>query len=394
MKKIWRKFSVVLLAALFAVLTVPAAAFATEVSATAEGMRLIYANVPEDWASPCVWAWNEAGDTAFAAWPGEAMDADASNAGWYYLYVPDWADHVIINANAGEVQTEEIVLESGNAWITVTDAQTFDATTEQKTSGDLPEYVETFKIHAKVDESWENPCLWAWSAPDGTNAFEAWPGQQMNAGEDGWYTTKAPTWINSIIVNGNAGEVQTEDISVDPAELWLTISADGAYELSYVDPELAEIPNITVHVQAPADWDTPNLWAWSAPDGTNVYTTWPGEALESNGDWLTKEIPGWVNSIIVNANGGEVQTSDISIEAGKDVWVVVSSADKFELYYEEPAATETVDAVGATESTEAPETTKEKSNKMPIVGGVIGVVAIAGIAGGTAYAVNKKKKSA
>lgn len=394
MKKIWRKFSVVLLAALFAVLTVPAAAFATEVSATAEGMRLIYANVPEDWASPCVWAWNEAGDTAFAAWPGEAMDADASNAGWYYLYVPDWADHVIINANAGEVQTEEIVLESGNAWITVTDAQTFDATTEQKTSGDLPEYVETFKIHAKVDESWENPCLWAWSAPDGTNAFEAWPGQQMSAGEDGWYTTKAPTWINSIIVNGNAGEVQTEDISVDPAELWLTISADGAYELSYVDPELAEIPNITVHVQAPADWDTPNLWAWSAPDGTNVYTTWPGEALESNGDWLTKEIPGWVNSIIVNANGGEVQTSDISIEAGKDVWVVVSSADEFELYYEEPAATETVDAAGATESTEAPETTKEKSNKMPIVGGVIGVVAIAGIAGGTAYAVNKKKKSA
>lgn len=394
MKKIWRKFSVVLLAALFAVLTVPAAAFATEVNATAEGMRLIYANVPEDWASPCVWAWNEAGDTAFAAWPGEAMDADASNAGWYYLYVPDWADHVIINANAGEVQTEEIVLESGNAWITVTDAQTFDATTEQKTSGDLPEYVETFKIHAKVDESWENPCLWAWSAPDGTNAFEAWPGQQMSAGEDGWYTTKAPTWINSIIVNGNAGEVQTEDISVDPAELWLTISADGAYELSYVDPELAEIPNITVHVQAPADWDTPNLWAWSAPDGTNVYTTWPGEALESNGDWLTKEIPGWVNSIIVNANGGEVQTSDISIEAGKDVWVVVSSADEFELYYEEPAATETVDAAGATESTEAPETTKEKSNKMPIVGGVIGVVAIAGIAGGTAYAVNKKKKSA
>ncbi|MBE5890468.1 MAG: starch-binding protein [Lachnospiraceae bacterium] len=394
MKKIWRKFSVVLLAALFAVLTVPAAAFATEVSATAEGMRLIYANVPEDWASPCVWAWNEAGDTAFAAWPGEAMDADASNAGWYYLYVPDWADHVIINANAGEVQTEEIVLESGNAWITVTDAQTFDATTEQKTSGDLPEYVETFKIHAKVDESWENPCLWAWSAPDGTNAFEAWPGQQMSAGEDGWYTTKAPTWINSIIVNGNAGEVQTEDISVDPAELWLTISADGAYELSYVDPELAEIPNITVHVQAPADWDTPNLWAWSAPDGTNVYTTWPGEALESNGDWLTKEIPGWVNSIIVNANGGEVQTSDISIEAGKDVWVVVSSADEFELYYEEPAATETVDAAGATESTEAPETRKEKSNKMPIVGGVIGVVAIAGIAGGTAYAVNKKKKSA
>ncbi len=204
----------------------------------------------------------------------------------------------------------------------------------------------------------------------------------MTAGEEGWYTTKVPTWVNSLIVNANAGEVQTEDISVDPSELWLTVAEDGTYEISYVDPALADIPNITVYVKTPTDWNTPNLWAWSAPDGTNVFTTWPGEALEENGDWLTKEIPGWVNSIIINGNEGEVQTSDISIETGKDVWVVVSSADEYEVYYEEPEVAD-VSSEGSESSS---------SSNLPIVGGVAAAVIVVG--GVTAFAINKKKKSA
>ncbi|MCR4999975.1 MAG: starch-binding protein [Lachnospiraceae bacterium] len=383
MKKLWKLVSSMLMMAMVVALMIPK----TVLAADAKDMRLVYAQVPSDWANPCVWAWNEDGDSAYAAWPGEAMDADANNDGWYYLYVPSWANHVIINANAGEVQTGELVLEDGNAWITVTDGETFEASTEQQTKGEIPEYEETFKIHAKVDGSWENPGLWAWSAPDGTNAFEAWPGKAMTADGD-WFTAKAPTWINSIIINANEGGVQTEDISVDPAELWVTVAEDGTCELSYVDPEKAAIPNITVHVKAPADWDAPNLWAWSAPDGTNVFTTWPGEALEADGEWLTKEIPGWVNAIIVNGNGGEVQTADISIDTGKDVWVVVSSADDYELFYEEPATTESASTdVTGTGSEEK----SGKSNAAPIAGGVAGVAVIAGAA---AVIANKKKKSA
>lgn len=380
MKKLWKKVSSFLMMTLLFAMLMPVSVFATESSD--KDMRLVYANVPSDWENPCVWAWNEAGDSAYVAWPGEAMDADAANEGWYSLYVPSWADHVIINANAGEVQTGEQVLKEGNAWITVTDAETVEVTSEQQTKGELPKYEETFKIHVKVDDSWENPSLWAWSAPDGTNAFEAWPGKALVAGDE-WYTGKAPTWVNSIIINGNNGEVQTEDISVDPAELWVTVDADGAYELSYTDPAMAGVANITVHVKAPADWDAPNLWAWSAPDGTNVFTTWPGEALEADGDWLTKEIPGWVNSIIVNGNNGEVQTSDISIEAGKDVWVVVSGPEDYEVSYEEPTATE---VAGETVSGE------ENKNNLPLVGGIVGVVAVAGVAA-AAVVTSKKKKA-
>ena len=252
----------------------------TAMAATDTDRNAFYVQVPADWESPCVWAWDSDGNNAFEAWPGEEMEADPENEGWYYIWLPSFANHVIVNANDGSVQTEEQILDSNAAWMTVKAADTVEVTYEKQTSGEAPAYTEKFTVHAKVDESWENPCLWAWSAPDGTNAFEAWPGKAMKAGEDGWYTAKAPVFVNSVIINGNEGSVQTEDISIDPAEVWITVGADGTYDFSYTDPDKAAVADITVHVSAPADWESPCLWAWSAPDGTNAFASWPGEALE------------------------------------------------------------------------------------------------------------------
>lgn len=360
---------------------------------TDEAMRAVYVQVPADWEGPCVWAWDDDGNNAFEAWPGEEMDADAANEGWYYIWLPAWANHVIVNANEGNVQTQEQILEEGkDAWITVTDADNAAVTYDKQTTGDTPEYVEKFAIHAKVDATWENPCLWAWSAPDGTNAYEAWPGIAMKQDDTGWYTAKAPVWVNSIIVNANEGGVQTEDISIDAAEVWVTVDAEGAVEFSYTDPDKAEIPNVTVHVKAPSDWEAPCLWAWSAPDGTNAFASWPGEALEEgeNG-WLVKEIPGWVNSIIVNGNEGSVQTTDISVETGKDVWLVVSGPEEYDVSYEEPADSPAPAEEPSTES--APSETEDEGGVSPVVIVVIVVAAVAVIAI-VAVAVQKKKKSA
>lgn len=335
MNKLMKRISALLAMMLLVIAMIPTAVLATEVES--DEKVAIYLQVPDDWSNPCVWAWDDDGNNAFEAWPGEAAEADPVNEGWYYIWVPSWATHVIVNANEGEVQTEEQMLEGTNAWITINAANQVEISYEQQTTGDIPEYVEKFVVHAQVDTSWENPCIWAWSAPDGTNAFEAWPGYRLSDDGDGWYSAKVPVWVNSIIINANEGEVQTEDISVDAAEVWVTVDAEGQSDFSYVDPNKEEVPDITVHVVAPADWEAPCLWAWSAPDGTNVYSTWPGEALEEgeNG-WLTKEIPGWVNSIIVNANEGSVQTQDVSVEVGKDVWLVVTDAETYEVSYEEP----------------------------------------------------------
>lgn len=392
MKTIKKRLSAFFLLALMLTILAPKTAFAEEKKA--DDHTLIYVKAPADWENPHLWAWQDDGTTAFDAWPGQALKADDANEGWAYIYVPSWVNHVIVNANDGEVQTGDLTVDPKNAWITVTDADNAEVSYDQATTGNLPEYVETFKLHAKPDESWKNPCLWAWSAPDGKNVYENWPGEELSEAEDGWYTADVPTWVNSVIINGNEGSVQTEDISVDPAELWLTIDAEGKYELSYKDPAMADIPNITVHVMAPADWTDPCLWAWSAPDGTNVYANWPGEALEKgDNNWLVKEIPGWVNSIIVNGNEGSVQTTDISIDPGKDLWVVVNGPEDFNVSYEEPKDV-AVSADAADTAAESQTVDSAKENNTGVVIGIISLAALAAVGTGVGIHAKNKNKAA
>lgn len=212
----------------------------TAMAATDTDRNAFYVQVPADWESPCVWAWDSDGNNAFEAWPGEEMEADPENEGWYYIWLPSFANHVIVNANDGSVQTEEQILDSNAAWMTVKAADTVEVTYEKQTSGEAPAYTEKFTVHAKVDESWENPCLWAWSAPDGTNAFASWPGEVLEEGENGWLQKTVPGWINSVIVNGNDGSVQTTDISVESGkDIWLVVNGPEDYTVSYEEPELA-----------------------------------------------------------------------------------------------------------------------------------------------------------
>lgn len=344
-----------------------------------EDMRVVYASVPSDWQNPCVWAWDADGNGAFDAWPGGAMKADENNEGWYYIYVPSTMSNVIVNANEGSVQTADFSTDGLDAWFTVVSAEEVTVSNEKMTEGDIPEYVPTFKVFAKVDETWTAPGLWAWSAPDGTNAFAAWPGETMKENSDGFYSMEVPTWVNSVIVNANEGTVQTADITVEAKDLWLVVAADGTYELSYEKP--AE-DMITVHVKVPEDWLLPCLWAWSAPDGTNAFVNWPGEEFTLEGDWYVKQAPNWINSVIANGNLGTVQTSDISVDAGKDIWIVVKSADEYELFYEEPATEATVAPEAPQEekeeaTVEAPvETVAEKTFPTGLVCGIAGGVVV------------------
>lgn len=365
-----------------------------------ENVNLVYANVPADWENPCVWAWDADGNGAFEAWPGGAMTKDANNEGWYYIYVPAGMSNVIVNANEGSVQTADFTTNDQDAWFTVNSAEDVTVSNDKLTEGDIPEYVPTFKVFAKVDSSWVEPCLWAWSAPDGTNLFANWPGEAMKENTDGFYSMEIPTWVNSIIVNGNAGSVQTADISVEAKDVWVVVAADGTYEVFDEKPAASAEDMITVHAKAPEDWLLPCLWAWSAPDGTNVFANWPGEELALDGDWYVMDVPNWVNSIIVNGNLGAIQTSDISVEAGKDVWVVVKSAEEYELFYEEPAVEEPKVEEVAKEEPEAleealeaeAEVTEEKGISGGAIAGIIGGVVVAAGAA-TGVVVSKKKKN-
>ncbi len=297
---------------------------------------VIYTQVPEDWQFPCLWAWSDDGQNAFAAWPGDDMIADASNPGWYYAYVPAFVDAVILSANGATVQTSDYRVEKKAAWLTITDKDTVDVSFEAKTQGEAPAFVERYTVYAQVDSTWENPGIWAWENETGKNAFAAWPGLTMKANENGWYSAKVPENCDAIIVNANGGKVQTADIKeLDPADMWLTLAPDGTFELTYDDPLKPVAEDITVSVKVPEDWAEPCLWAWSHPDGTNVFTAWPGEKLVQGEDGVyTLTIPGWANSIIINGNGGTVQTKDMAIETGKDIFGAVAGPEDYTLSYD------------------------------------------------------------
>lgn len=388
-----KKFAL-LLSIMLCLFCLPSTAFAAE----ADEMVPVVVKTPESWEAPCLWAWADDGTNAFAAWPGEELEP--LEGGWYYTYVPGFVQNVIVNANNNSetpVQTEGIVVEAGKeVWLTIGEDAAAEVAYESQARIEIPEYIEKFVVHAYVPLEWKTANLWAWSAPDGTNAFDAWPGLALKEGEDGWFTGKAPVWVNSIIVNGNGGEVQTEDVSVEGKELWITVYEDLTYDLVYEDPnKTAE--DITVRAQVPADWAGPCLWAWSAPDGTNAFASWPGEALTQDGDWYTTQVPGWINSVIINANEGSVQTTDLSVEPGKDIWVVVTAPDIATVFYEEPTGEPSQPAPAETEpaSSEEPAPSNEpepagNDNTGLVVGGVVAAVAVVG--GGAALAVSKKKK--
>lgn len=331
-----KKVFAMLLTALL-LLTVLPAAVAQEAEAPA--MVPVAVHVPEGWEAPSLWAWADDGTNAFAAWPGEELEPLAE--GWFYTYVPEFVENVIVSANQdtdNAVQTDALAVKAGQeVWITVAEDLTAEISYEAQLRTEIPEYVQRFVVHAYVPLSWKTANLWAWSAPDGTNAFESWPGKEMKEGQDGWFTCKAPVWVNSLIVSGNDGDVQTEDIAIEGKELWLTVYKDLRFDINYEDPNKA-VEDVTVHVQVPADWAEPCCWAWSAPDGTNAFAAWPGEALVQEGDWYTIQVPGWINSVIINANGGTVQTTDLSVETGKELWITVENAETAQVAYEAPQA--------------------------------------------------------
>ena len=387
-----KKKLAILLSLILCLLCLPSAALAAET----DEMVPVVVKTPEGWEAPCLWAWADDGTNAFAAWPGEELEP--LDGGWYYAYVPGFVQNIIVNANndaEAPVQTEGIAVEAGKeVWLTIGEDATAEIAYESQARIEIPEYVEKFVVHAYVPLDWKTANLWAWSAPDGTNAYEAWPGLALKEGEDGWFTGKAPVWINSIIVNGNEGAVQTDDVSVEGKELWITVYDDLTYDLVYEDPnKTAE--DITIRVKVPADWAGPCLWAWSAPDGTNAFASWPGESLVQDGDWYSIQAPGWINSVIVNANESSVQTTDLSVEPGKDIWVVVNGPEDAVVSYEEPsdepAPVETTEPAPSEEP--APTAEPEPaggSNTGLIVGGV--AVAAVAVGGGAALAVSKKKK--
>lgn len=103
-----------------------------------------------------------------------------------------------------------------------------------------------------------------------------------------------------------------------------------------------------------------------------------------------------MNSVIVNGNDGSVQTTDISIEAGKDIWLTVNGPEDYTVSYEE-ISLETAEQSVETESsasvaTESIETPKDTEKSVPVVPIAVGVLVVVAVAGGVVAVAKKKSR--
>ena len=91
-------------------------------------------------------------------------------------------------------------------------------------------------------------------------------------------------------------------------------------------PDAPSAPETTVelYVFVPDSWENPCCWAWDSATEKSVFSQWPGEPLIAGDDLYYLELPGWFDSFIISANNGTIQTDDLSVEPGKDIWVSIA----------------------------------------------------------------------
>lgn len=235
-------------------------------------------------------------------------------------------------------------------------------------------------VHIQAHESWEKCYAYNWP-----ESLGGWPGTELSAGDDGLYTLTISGNFDGMVIGAGDGQPQTVDITdldLSAGEAWIVIGEAGAdgkhtYTISYTAPgeggntETPDVPvatpgepvetpdeptetpdapaatpsegNVLVHAYVP-EGTSPCFWAWESASQKNAFTEWPGEAMTKDGDWWIIEVPNWCDGMIVNDGGSGEQTQDITVEAGKEVWIVVNPYDwkASTAYYELPNVDEVI----------------------------------------------------
>lgn len=97
-----------------------------------------------------------------------------------------------------------------------------------------------------------------------------------------------------------------------------------------------KVETYTVNAYVSDDWVDVGIWAWSDSEG-DLFKEWPGDEMKSDGNgWYSYDVPVWVDHVIINGYGGQVQTGDLAV-AAQDLWIVVFSDSSASVTYLDPA---------------------------------------------------------
>lgn len=83
-------------------------------------------------------------------------------------------------------------------------------------------------------------------------------------------------------------------------------------------------------------WSDVRIWAWSNTQG-DLFTAWPGDKMYGDGSgWYSYDIPTWVDYVIINGNGGTVQTPDLAVSP-QNLWILTLDDGSASITYKDPA---------------------------------------------------------
>lgn len=332
----------------------------------------VTAQVPEDWTNIHLYVWDDA-QSALAEWPGTAMNK--TKDGRYSLEIPMGYNNLIINNGSDEKKTADLKGDGiCDTWVVVRNS--------------LAEVL--FADPGVVDLNAAAPLVNMALLGEGNNALKwdtADSSCNMTKSSDGVYTKELTmykgetikfkfcgngAWDAGYNYGGNAEGIaltagtavslvqgnESKDLSYTATQdctLTVTLDTNGdapSVTVTEAAAQLAEKVFVKIYVSVP-DGISPNMWAWG--DNSNAFPTWPGQAMTKSGDWYVVEIPNDCHSALVN--DGTTQTSDLTITAGAENWIVVAEDWTAQVYGSEPSLES-----GDTGNTDKPSTDNTNTN--------------------------------
>lgn len=259
--------------------------------------------------------WNSFNLVSGTEWPGETMTKNAD--GTYSLTVPNYANYIIVNN--GSVQTSDYKLPATSANMITLEVG------ENKAVSVVNE--ATVAVDVSVPDSWGGVYLYYWNdtGVEGVD-YPAWPGTAMFA-NGSKYELTIPGSMTGMIVN--SGEAR--DAGNQTGTLTVPDSGNVSVEIKEICATASTISNSTVTnetfkvtVQVPESWtangEPINLHHWKSGGSSSE---WPGVPMTKNEDGtFSLEISSENDYVIIN--NGAVQTSDLAVVSGKDVFIKVN----------------------------------------------------------------------
>ncbi|WP_029231103.1 starch-binding protein [Butyrivibrio sp. VCB2006] len=312
----------------------------------------------ENWDTVYAYGWLDGGEQLFGGWPGAPALNEGS--GWWRADVKTTAKvptfNIIFNNGTGiqTVNIEGISPETEDVFCTV-DAENSNGQLVVKRFASKEAAEEALGVSGSFTtayfyntEGWDKVCVYTW----GATSMGEWPGKELTADEDGWYSVVLPAAasddMNIIFNNGNNGK-QTPDMKVSDMKHRFFLYNGYTYQVYGSKKEALaaiagaeEVIYTTVYfyneMAEDANWKNVYLYVFGGENGeyNNLTGAWPGKLMTADEDanWVKAEVPtkaletGTLTYIFNNGNGTQLDDNK-NITSDKN-YFTFSSRDSFD----------------------------------------------------------------